>query len=84
MNSEGRKVQIKNELQLDIERRTINNWFMKHGYKYKNHAQKCILSKQHKTRRVQLVSQWLTKKIEWNQCIFTDEKCWSLDGPDNW
>ena len=87
MNSEGRKVtcvQIKNELKLDIERRTINNWFMKHGYKYKSHAQKCILSKQHKARRVQLVSQWLTEKIEWNQCIFTDEKCWSIDGPDNW
>ena len=60
MNNEGRQVnciQIKKELELHIERRTTNNCFLKHGYKYKNHAQKFMLSKKQKIRRVGVVAQ---------------------------
>jgi len=87
MNNNGSKVdcnKVKNELQLDIGRRTINNWFIKHGFKYKSHAQKFMLTNKHKNMRIEVVSEWLKEKIEWENCVFTDEKCWSLDGPDNW
>ena len=43
-----------------------------------------MLSKKQKIRRVEVEAQWLKEKIVWENCVFTDEKSWSLDGPDNW
>ena len=54
------------------------------GYKYKNHAQKFMLPKKQKIRRVEVVAQWLKEKILLENCVFTNEKSWSLGGTDNW
>jgi len=87
MNLDGQKVNcnvVKNELHLDVKRRTLNDWFNKKNYICKSHPQKFMLTKKHKEKRIEIITQWFVEKINWDRCIFTDEKCWSLDGPDNW
>lgn len=75
---------ILQDLNLNVSRRTLNNWLLHKDYLYRKEAQKIQLTKIHKEKRIKLVSSWIHKKIEWENCVFTDEKRFSLDGPDNW
>ena len=87
MNTEWRKVdctQINKEFQLDIQWRTLNNWFIKSWYQYKNHLQKLMLTTELKLIRVKLVSQWIHEITLWKKCLFTDKKWLSLGGFDSW
>ena len=44
---------------------------------YQNIPRKILLTKVHKERRVGFVKKWI-------RTIFSDEKRFTLDGPDNW
>lgn len=86
-NNLGMKVNcniIKQELQLPVSRKTINNWCLKNEFKYRKQAQSIVLSAEHKSKRIEAISMWISEGINFKNAVFSDEKIFSLDGPDNW
>jgi len=69
---------------VDVSQRMLANWRSKHEFKYKKGAQKLQLNAAHKKIRVEVISAWIHKNIPWEKAVFTDEKRFTLAGPDNW
>ena len=72
------------DLDLKVERRTLNNWLLRKDYIYTNCPKKIFLTSTHKTNRICHAKDCLEKNIDWMKTVFTDEKAFSLDGPYNW
>ena len=76
-NSNGLKVncnRILENLDLDVSRRTLNNWLIKKDYVYARKVQSIELSKEHRLKRIDVVSSWIHQNIDWSNAVFTDEK----------
>lgn len=71
-------------LDLDVSRRTLNNFLMRSEFHYKKISSKICLSKFHKMERLRIISTWVENNVNFESVIFTDEKRFTLDGPDNW
>jgi len=87
LKNEGKRIdatKIKNLCQLNVSTSTIRRHLVKMGMKYRNIPRHIFLTKIHKEKRVQMVKKWITNNHDWNQTIFSDEKRFSFDGPDNW
>ncbi|CAD5218301.1 unnamed protein product [Bursaphelenchus okinawaensis] len=74
---------IKENLNLGVTRRTINIALKKNGITYEIVKRRLPLSPSHLVCRMNFAKKHLDLKTDFSKCIFTDEKKFSFDGPDN-
>jgi len=70
-------------LQLNISKTTFWRRLHRFGHKCRKAAPQTLLTKKHKDVRVEVITQWLTECRKWMETVFSDEKRFSLDGPDS-
>lgn len=87
LKNAGQKVNttkiIKN-CNLDISKTTCWRELNKSGFKFSHIKKQVYLEKKHKIKRMELITKWFSTNHNWGTTIFTDEKRFSLDGPDDW
>lgn len=71
-------------LGLNVSRSTAQRTIRKIGLKYKKAKRSIILGNKHKAERLKYAAQWLTNGVDWKAVVFSDEKRFTLDGPDSW
>lgn len=74
---------IMTNCRLNISQTTTWRELNRCGYKCKKAKRISKLLPQHKESRIEHISDWITNHNDWTRTIFTDEKRFSLDGPDS-
>ena len=76
---------IKRKCNLSVCTRTIRRILSKKLLlKYKKIKQKDELDQRKRGVRIQYVQKWINDNHDWSKTICSDEKLFSLDGPDDW
>lgn len=74
---------VLNNLQINVNVRTIQRTISNLGFRYKKIPKEIHLSKKHKICRLKFAEDMIRKQVDWKTVIFSDEKRFNLDGPDN-
>lgn len=83
----GRRVtaaKIKETLQLTVNKSTISRHLNRMKFFYQEFVKTLPLSKEHRKARIKFVRDLITDAIDYKKIVFSDEKRFSLDGPDNY
>lgn len=75
---------IINECDLNISRFTMGRYMKKINQRYKKIKKRICLKDGDKEKRVNFAKLHLSENHPWEQTVFSDEKWFSLDGPDDW
>lgn len=67
-----------------VSRRTVQRALKRNHFEYKSASKLIQLSAAHKDRRIAAIKRWTRDDHNWAITAFTDEKRFSLDGPDSW
>ena len=65
-------------------KKTINECLKQSKHRYKQVRQSVSLSETEKAKRIEVVKNWIFQGISFSKVIFTGEKRFCLDGPDNY
>lgn len=72
------------ECGLNCNPRTVQKYLRRQDYNYKRSHKQIVLTDQHKKKRIRMITSWITTNYKWENTIFSDEKRFTLDGPDDW
>ena len=75
-------VEVKRSLHLTVSVSTIQRKLNELGFKYQKVVKELPLSRKNKRDRFNNVKDWMLHNVNFNEVVFTDEKRFSLDGPD--
>ena len=75
---------IVKDLNLKVSVSTVQRHLMRCDYKYKKAKLQIILSNHHKHERTKIIGDWIIENNDWSKAIFSDEKQFTLDKPDDW
>ena len=83
-NEKVNSTNILKNINLNVSISTVQRYLASKQIVYTKAAQSIQLTDIQKQKRVDCATTWLAENLNWDTVIFSDEKKFSCDGPDNW